>query len=38
MSYNFGKLALQVKKARRGINNDDLKSGGSSTQETTSQQ
>lgn len=28
LSYNFGKMALQVKKARRGINNDDLKSGG----------
>lgn len=30
LSYNFGKMALQVKKARRGINNDDLKSGGNS--------
>ena len=30
LSYNFGKMALQVKKARRGINNDDLKSGGES--------
>lgn len=30
LSYNFGKLATQVKKARRGINNDDLKSGGDS--------
>jgi outer membrane receptor protein involved in Fe transport len=30
MTYNFGKMALQVKKARRGINNDDLKSGGDS--------
>lgn len=30
LSYNFGKMALQVKKARRGINNDDLKSGGDS--------
>ncbi len=31
LTYNFGKMNLQVKKARRGINNDDLKSGGSST-------
>lgn len=30
LSYNFGKMALQVKKARRGINNDDLKSGSDS--------
>lgn len=30
MTYNFGKMDLQVKKARRGINNDDLKSGSSS--------
>jgi outer membrane receptor protein involved in Fe transport len=30
VSYNFGKMALQVKKARRGINNDDLKGGGNS--------
>jgi outer membrane receptor protein involved in Fe transport len=30
LSYNFGKMATQVKKARRGINNDDLKSGGDS--------
>jgi outer membrane receptor protein involved in Fe transport len=30
LSYNFGKMALQVKKAKRGINNDDLKSSGSS--------
>jgi outer membrane cobalamin receptor len=28
LSYNFGKMDLQVKKARRGINNDDIKSGG----------
>lgn len=27
MTYNFGKMNLQVKKARRGINNDDVKSG-----------
>jgi outer membrane receptor protein involved in Fe transport len=30
VTYNFGKMDLQVKKARRGIQNDDLKSGGSS--------
>ena len=30
ITYNFGKLDLQVKKARRGISNDDLKSGGNS--------
>jgi outer membrane receptor protein involved in Fe transport len=36
VAYNFGKMALQVKKARRGINNDDLKSGGES-QSTTQQ-
>jgi outer membrane receptor protein involved in Fe transport len=30
LTYNFGKMDLQVKKARRGIQNDDLKSGGSS--------
>ena len=29
ITYNFGKMDLQVKKARRGIQNDDLKSGGS---------
>lgn len=34
---NFGKMDLQVKKARRGIRNDDLKSG-SDTQGTTTQQ
>ncbi|TAL62026.1 MAG: TonB-dependent receptor [Bacteroidetes bacterium] len=28
VTYNFGKMDLQVKKARRGIQNDDLKSGG----------
>ena len=27
-TYNFGKMDLQVKKARRGIQNDDVKSGG----------
>jgi outer membrane receptor protein involved in Fe transport len=30
ITYNFGKMDLQVKKARRGISNDDLKSGGNS--------
>jgi outer membrane receptor protein involved in Fe transport len=30
MTLNFGKMQLEVKKARRGINNDDLKSGGNS--------
>jgi outer membrane receptor protein involved in Fe transport len=29
ITYNFGKMDLQVKKARRGIQNDDVKSGGS---------
>ncbi|HEX2968357.1 MAG TPA: TonB-dependent receptor [Bacteroidales bacterium] len=29
-TYNFGKMDTQVKKARRGINNDDVKSGGDS--------
>jgi outer membrane receptor protein involved in Fe transport len=29
VTYNFGKMDLQVKKARRGIQNDDLKNGGS---------
>lgn len=37
LAYNFGKLDLQVKKARRGIRNDDLKSGGESTGTTTQQ-
>ncbi|HPT20640.1 MAG TPA: TonB-dependent receptor [Bacteroidales bacterium] len=27
LTYNFGKMDLQVKKARRGINNDDIKAG-----------
>ncbi|HLO58995.1 MAG TPA: TonB-dependent receptor [Bacteroidales bacterium] len=27
LTYNFGKMDLQVKKARRGIQNDDLKGG-----------
>lgn len=30
LTYNFGKMDLQVKKARRGIQNDDVKSGGES--------
>jgi outer membrane receptor protein involved in Fe transport len=30
--YNFGKVNTQVKKARRGIQNDDVKSGGGNTQ------
>jgi len=30
LSYNFGKMDTTVKKARRGISNDDMKSGGSS--------
>ena len=29
LSYNFGKLDMAVKKARRGISNDDVKGGGS---------
>jgi outer membrane receptor protein involved in Fe transport len=37
LAYNFGKLDLQVKKARRGIRNDDLKSGGESSTGTTQQ-
>jgi outer membrane receptor protein involved in Fe transport len=30
VTYNFGKMDFQVKKVRRGIKNDDLKSGGES--------
>ncbi len=30
LTWNFGQMDLQVKKARRGINNDDLKGGGDS--------
>jgi outer membrane receptor protein involved in Fe transport len=30
VSYKFGKMDLQVKKARRGINNEDVKGGGES--------
>jgi len=29
LTYNFGKMDFQVKKARRGIQNDDVKEGGS---------
>jgi outer membrane receptor protein involved in Fe transport len=29
LSYNFGKMDISVKKARRGISNDDMKSGSS---------
>jgi hypothetical protein len=28
MTYNFGKINTQVNKARRGIQNDDVKNGG----------
>jgi len=28
VTYNFGKMGQGVKKAKRGIQNDDLKSGG----------
>jgi outer membrane receptor protein involved in Fe transport len=38
VAYNFGKMDLQVKKARRGIKNDDLKSGGDNQGESTQQQ
>lgn len=31
VTYNFGKMGLEVKKAKRGIQNDDVKSGGSSS-------
>lgn len=31
VTYNFGKMGMDVKKARRGIQNDDVKSGGSSS-------
>jgi Outer membrane receptor proteins, mostly Fe transport len=30
ISYNFGKMDVSVKKAKRGISNDDVKSGGGS--------
>lgn len=32
VTYNFGKMDISVKKARRGIQNDDVKSGGGSGQ------
>lgn len=32
LTWRFGKMQAQVKKARRGIQNDDMKSGGSSQQ------
>ena len=38
LTYNFGKMDLQVKKARRGINNDDLKGGGGGGQGGETQQ
>lgn len=38
MTYNFGKMDLQVKKARRGIRNDDVKSGSDSQSSSTPQQ
>ena len=38
VAYNFGKMELQVKKARRGIRNDDVKSGGESQGGGTPQQ
>ena len=38
VAYNFGKMDLQVKKARRGIKNDDMKSGGESQVSGTTQQ
>ena len=38
VAYNFGKMDLQVKKARRGIKNDDIKSGGESQVSGTTQQ
>jgi len=31
LTYNFGKMGMEVKKARRGIQNDDLKGGGSNS-------
>ncbi len=32
LTYNFGKMDISVKKAKRGIQNDDMKSGGSGGQ------
>lgn len=37
LTFNFGKMDLQVKKAHRGIQNDDVKSGGGGNQSTTQQ-
>jgi hypothetical protein len=31
LSYRFGQMKGEIKKAKRGIKNDDVKSGGSST-------
>jgi hypothetical protein len=31
LSYRFGQIKGEIKKAKRGIKNDDVKSGGSST-------
>jgi outer membrane receptor protein involved in Fe transport len=36
--WNFGKTQVQVKRARRGIRNDDIKAGGDSSSGTTTQQ
>lgn len=36
INYRFGKMNIQTKKARRGINNDDMKSGGDNAQGGTS--
>lgn len=36
LTYNFGKMDLQVKKANRGIRNDDVKGGGGSEQGSSS--
>lgn len=38
LTWNFGKMDTQVKKARRGIQNDDLKNGGSNSQTGESRQ
>lgn len=38
ITYNFGKMQTQVKKANRGINNDDVKAGGGSQGGGNSQQ
>ena len=31
LTYNFGKMDISVKKAKRGIQNDDMKGGGGSS-------